>query len=190
MTGLGRQSPDSLSCVRACVRAACVDLSAQPEPVRTCPEDPCASRRGWVGWLAWGLAVRGGSHLLPRRRRLHDVAGALRGALAARAPAGQIRWHRARRHDQIVRRPRHAPALHAPRPTPALRSLGSEWAVNQHRDSHALYVSSDPLSMFFAVAENEAVGRVKFSCLQVAALPSRTHHTHRAHLASRAARRK
>ncbi len=43
----------------------------------------------------------------------------------------------------------------------------SEWAVNQHRDSCALYVGFNPLSSFFAVAENESIGRVKFSCLQV-----------------------
>ena len=41
-----------------------------------------------------------------------------------------------------------------------------DWAVNQHRDSYALYTGMDSLSMFFAVAENESVGRVKFSCLQ------------------------
>lgn len=44
---------------------------------------------------------------------------------------------------------------------------GSEWGVNQHRDSLAMYVAFDPLCHFFAVAENESVGRVKFSCLQV-----------------------
>mmetsp|Transcript_13305 Transcript_13305/g.40328 ORF Transcript_13305/g.40328 Transcript_13305/m.40328 type:complete len:88 (+) Transcript_13305:142-405(+) len=41
-----------------------------------------------------------------------------------------------------------------------------EWAVNQHRDSHALYVGFDSLSSFFSIAENEAIGRVKFSSLQ------------------------
>lgn len=49
--------------------------------------------------------------------------------------------------------------------TPACR-FGSEWAVNQHRDSHALYVGFDSLASFFSIAENEAVGRVKFSSLQ------------------------
>ena len=48
----------------------------------------------------------------------------------------------------------------------------SEWAVNQHRDSCALYVGFNPLSSFFAVAENESIGRVKFSCLQVHAASS------------------
>ena len=54
------------------------------------------------------------------------------------------------------------PRVHAPR-----RVARSEWAVNQHRDSLALYVGYDPLSQFFAVAENESIGRVKFSSLQV-----------------------
>ena len=54
-----------------------------------------------------------------------------------------------------------------PRLTVAARGCyRSEWAVNQHRDSYALYTGMDSLSMFFAVAENESVGRVKFSCLQ------------------------
>ncbi|KAL1514453.1 hypothetical protein AB1Y20_003552 [Prymnesium parvum] len=41
-----------------------------------------------------------------------------------------------------------------------------EWGVNQHRDSLALYVAYDPLGHFFAVAENESLGRVKFNSLQ------------------------
>lgn len=52
----------------------------------------------------------------------------------------------------------------------------SEWAVNQHRDSYALYVGHDSLASFFAVAENESVGRVKFSCLQVCPPPRRHRH--------------
>ncbi len=55
---------------------------------------------------------------------------------------------------------------------PALRRhatllRGSEWGVNQHRDSLALYVGFDPLSQYIAIAENESIGRVKFNCLQV-----------------------
>ena len=42
----------------------------------------------------------------------------------------------------------------------------SEWAVNQHRDSLALYVGFDSLSHYIAVAENESVGRVKFNAMQ------------------------
>merc|ERR1711908_264400 len=41
-----------------------------------------------------------------------------------------------------------------------------EWAVNQHRDSNSLYVGMDSLAQFFAIAEDESIGRVKFSCLQ------------------------
>ena len=61
-------------------------------------------------------------------------------------------------------------ALNRFHPCPRGRTSGvvrSEWAVNQHRDSHALYVGFDSLNLFFAVAENEAVGRVKFNSLQV-----------------------
>ena len=54
---------------------------------------------------------------------------------------------------------------------------GSEWAVNQHRDSYALYCGVDSLSMFFAVAENESIGRVKFSCLQASAARARPQRT-------------
>ena len=45
----------------------------------------------------------------------HDVAGTLRGALAAGAPAGQVRGHWPRGHDQIVRlRPRIIALLASP----------------------------------------------------------------------------
>ena len=43
----------------------------------------------------------------------------------------------------------------------------SEWALNQHRDSLALYVGFDSLSQYISIAENESIGRVKFNCLQV-----------------------
>ena len=36
-----------------------------------------------------------------------------------------------------------------------------EWASNQHRDSIATYVGHHDLSAYFAVAENESIGRVK-----------------------------
>ena len=36
-----------------------------------------------------------------------------------------------------------------------------EWAVNMHRDSYSSYVGHPPLSAYFAVAENESIGRVK-----------------------------
>ena len=59
-----------------------------------------------------------------------------------------------------------------PRLTLAARGCyRSEWAVNQHRDSCALYVGFDSLSSYFAVAENEAIGRVKFSSMQAGTAP-------------------
>ena len=49
---------------------------------------------------------------------------------------------------------------------PPLCLVRSEWAVNQHRDSLALYVGFDSLSHYISIAENESVGRTKFNCLQ------------------------
>ena len=46
----------------------------------------------------------------------------------------------------------------------------SEWALNQHRDSLALYVGFDSISQYISIAENETIGRVKFNSLQVRAL--------------------
>ena len=42
-----------------------------------------------------------------------------------------------------------------------------EWAVNIHRDSYASYVGHHPMLAYFAIAENEAVGRVRYNFLQV-----------------------
>jgi hypothetical protein len=50
-----------------------------------------------------------------------------------------------------------------------MRVARSEWGVNQHRDSLALYVGYDSLSSYIAIAENESIGRVKFNALQVRA---------------------
>ena len=63
-------------------------------------------------------------------------------------------------------RPSHR-LLTAKRPASLARVRDSEWGVNQHRDSLALYVGFDSLSQYIAVAENESLGRVRFSCLQV-----------------------
>ena len=41
-----------------------------------------------------------------------------------------------------------------------------EWAVNIHRDSYASYVGHHSLVGYMALAENESVGREKYSCLQ------------------------
>ncbi len=42
-----------------------------------------------------------------------------------------------------------------------------EWAVNIHRDSYASYVGHHPMLAYFAIAENEAIGRVRYNFLQV-----------------------
>ena len=36
-----------------------------------------------------------------------------------------------------------------------------EWAVNIHRDSYAAYVGRPTMLQYFAVAENESIGRVR-----------------------------
>eukprot|EP00298_Acanthocystis_sp_HF-20_P004878 c15189_g1_i1.p1 GENE.c15189_g1_i1~~c15189_g1_i1.p1 ORF type:complete len:101 (-),score=35.82 c15189_g1_i1:91-351(-) len=41
-----------------------------------------------------------------------------------------------------------------------------EWAVNQHRDSYASYVGHLPMLQYFAICENETVGRERFNFLQ------------------------
>ena len=45
--------------------------------------------------------------------------------------------------------------------------LHSEWAVNMHRDTLAAHVGHYPMTMFFAVAENESIGRVRYNLMQV-----------------------
>ena len=39
--------------------------------------------------------------------------------------------------------------------------------MNHHRDSHASHIGHYDLLSYFAVAENEAVGRVKYTLLEV-----------------------
>jgi len=41
-----------------------------------------------------------------------------------------------------------------------------EWLTNQHRDSYASYIGHPQLLQYFAIAENEPIGRVKFELLQ------------------------
>lgn len=41
-----------------------------------------------------------------------------------------------------------------------------EWAVNIHRDSYASFVGHHALVSYLALAENESVGRQKYTCLQ------------------------
>jgi hypothetical protein len=103
---------------------------------------------------------RGHHQIVCTISRLARVAPLLRVAalLAVRTPPAQ------RYFQPAFWRPSRA---RAPRTQPHHCILLSEWAVNQHRDSLALYVGNDSLSQYFAVAENESVGRVKFSALQV-----------------------
>ena len=123
--------------------------------------------------------------------RAHDdEPGAVRCQLPGRAPADKVRRNGARGHHEVVhqscpRGPRnnasHCHCPHQHKPYHCAPMLCSEWAVNQHRDSLALYVGYDPLSQYFAVAENESVGRVKFSSLQAPIPLSQPNHSAPAH---------
>jgi len=46
----------------------------------------------------------------------------------------------------------------------------SEWAVNIQRDSYASYVGHYPMLAYFAIAENESIGRERYNFMQVCAL--------------------
>lgn len=46
-----------------------------------------------------------------------------------------------------------------------------EWAVNVHRDSYASYIGHHPLVSYFAIAENESIGRKKYDLMQKMLLP-------------------
>ncbi len=46
-----------------------------------------------------------------------------------------------------------------------------EWAVSMHRDSYASYVGHHHMLLYFAVAENESVGRIKYNFMQKMLLP-------------------
>ncbi|XP_034686517.1 uncharacterized protein At4g14342 isoform X1 [Vitis riparia] len=41
-----------------------------------------------------------------------------------------------------------------------------EWAVNIQRDSYASYVGHYPLLAYFAIAENESIGRERYNFMQ------------------------
>lgn len=43
----------------------------------------------------------------------------------------------------------------------------SEWAVNIQRDSYASYVGHYPMLAYFALAENESIGRERYNFMQV-----------------------
>ncbi|XP_021911310.1 uncharacterized protein At4g14342-like [Carica papaya] len=42
-----------------------------------------------------------------------------------------------------------------------------EWAVNIQRDSYASYIGHYPLLAYFAIAENESIGRERYNFMQV-----------------------
>jgi splicing factor 3B subunit 5 len=46
------------------------------------------------------------------------------------------------------------------------KSLISEWAVNQHRDSYASYIGHYPILSYFAISENEPIARVRYNFLE------------------------
>merc|ERR1712216_511898 len=46
-----------------------------------------------------------------------------------------------------------------------------EWAVNIHRDSYASYYGHHTMLQYFAIAENESIGRVKYNMMQKMLLP-------------------
>ncbi|KPM06012.1 hypothetical protein NH340_JMT03466 [Sarcoptes scabiei] len=41
-----------------------------------------------------------------------------------------------------------------------------EWLVNQHRDTYASYLGHPDMLSYFAIAENESIGRIKFSIME------------------------
>lgn len=48
-------------------------------------------------------------------------------------------------------------------------SCCSEWVTNHHRDSTASHLGHPDMISYFAVAENESVGRVRYTLLEVRA---------------------
>uniref|UniRef100_A0ACD5VF22 Uncharacterized protein n=1 Tax=Avena sativa TaxID=4498 RepID=A0ACD5VF22_AVESA len=49
-----------------------------------------------------------------------------------------------------------------------------EWAVNIQRDSYASYVGHYPMLSYFAIAENESIGRERYEFMQITR-PSSSH---------------
>jgi hypothetical protein len=47
----------------------------------------------------------------------------------------------------------------------------SEWAVNIQRDSYASYIGHYPMLSYFAIAENESIGRERYNFMQKMLLP-------------------
>ncbi len=46
-----------------------------------------------------------------------------------------------------------------------------DWAANIHRDNYASYLGHHNMLAYFAVAENESIGRVKYTRTQKMLLP-------------------
>eukprot|EP00197_Chlamydomonas_leiostraca_P014650 CAMPEP_0202867290 /NCGR_PEP_ID=MMETSP1391-20130828/9105_1 /ASSEMBLY_ACC=CAM_ASM_000867 /TAXON_ID=1034604 /ORGANISM="Chlamydomonas leiostraca, Strain SAG 11-49" /LENGTH=102 /DNA_ID=CAMNT_0049547321 /DNA_START=24 /DNA_END=332 /DNA_ORIENTATION=+ len=46
-----------------------------------------------------------------------------------------------------------------------------EWALNIHRDSYASYIGHHNMTAYFALVENQSIGRVKYEFLQKMLLP-------------------
>ncbi|XP_022848795.1 uncharacterized protein At4g14342-like [Olea europaea var. sylvestris] len=46
-----------------------------------------------------------------------------------------------------------------------------EWAVNIQRDSYASYIGHYPMLAYFAVAENESIGRERYNFMQIYLVP-------------------
>lgn len=42
-----------------------------------------------------------------------------------------------------------------------------EWASNQHRDTYASYLGHYDMQSYFAVAQNDSIGRVRYQMLEV-----------------------
>lgn len=41
-----------------------------------------------------------------------------------------------------------------------------EWLVNQFRDTYASFIGHPDMLAFFAIAENESIGRIKFNTME------------------------
>lgn len=46
-----------------------------------------------------------------------------------------------------------------------------EWATNQHRDSCASHIGHSDMMAYFAVAQNDSIGRVRYQLLEKMVVP-------------------
>ena len=67
------------------------------------------------------------------------------------------------------RAPPPPPAHHFLPRRPRLATTHSEWVTNHHRDSAASHIGHPDMLSFFAIAENESVGRMRYTLLEVSA---------------------